>query len=1011
MRVRSAGLCLLLAGCTFDLDVPPRRGPAVINGIVVVAVPGKTTLSPVENAVVELSGTGKSTLTNAQGFFELSDFDATRTLLGIKLDSDKDGTPERQKTIDLKAFGLKPGHDLALGEVVLGRNASVTGKVLRGDRPTVRTGHGGSTVFVPEAPFATTTADDGSFTLNDLPEGPCVIAYFRPGFEVVSQNVELRSGEELKVSERALAVSNVVAAKGSLKGRLTPDGAGAAQVTLLSGGQPVAATAPDTAGAFEFQNLDPGLYDLTAVRPGSVSLVLRNVFVSSGSNQLAEFALAPGQSVIPDAGALVPMLDGGFMSDGGLDPGPPAAFVNPPILYYVANGSSGQPHFEGGALAGLQPVRFAWTLLDGGSTLVPGVSEYSAGLDLVLPPVLPERTVVQLVITDIQGRPSPPVQAVLQAAERPIADINSELVFQQGKLTLDAVGSSDPLGLPLIEYQWKLTTGTGIVSLAPGGSKAMVTALAIGSATVELVVKNSFGIESFSQFANLNVTAADLAMGGDGGPNNAPKAFLLGDLNVDGPLRLQLDQQPDVATIGLITLKPTAGGAQVAVNGATTQTHPMMDGGFLLVAPVSTRLQVNTNYTLTLNGLTAAGKPFVEGAPFKTLTTSDFAIAGSPRPTLSPCGGVAVPGIGILRMGEHERVLSAVACPSSQMAQGYNFFEADDETGSLMPQGGSFSISGIPNAGHRVHLATTKGSQRLYFQASEPSSASFGTSGGDGATLIYLEQGNAWTPLNSTGRPNPNSPWSSLGPIYGAPNGLKALFSNGLLGMMLLDTMPTLEKFWSFADVSVMPSSTIDTSGTEWLPSPQLIAAGTHLPATMPGDLVVAKPMNQIPPRLRMYRNVTGVWQPQPDALQLAASTDQFKDVRIAATPFGAVIAASYSNASGTVLLTSLFNNSTSSVTPITFGAAGTGSLGGYDLIARENSVYLATAYDDTIQLSILPMVNPPNSWTTMIGNAISSPGCTLSSPELAAGDSNLVMIYNQQCATNPSEIRLVTYR
>ncbi len=506
---------LLLAGCVVDLELPPPPGPASLSGTLVYAIPGKTQLAPAVGATVELSNSSLRTVANEEGFFQLDRVSATKGTLVFRLDTNGDGKMDRQKNVDLAALGLRAGRDLNLGQVVLGRNASVNGKAVREDRRAVASGHGGSTVFVPEGPYATTTADDGSFVLAELPEGPLTLAVFRPGFEVASADVVLRSGEELRTQQLVLAVSTAPLAKGTLQGRVVleppPQDAASAQVSLYVGGRVVSGGQAQADGTFHFDALDVGLYDLTVVRAGYQSSLTRNIYIQAGSNVLADVALAPGDSVTPDAGALLPadagqVVDVGVLNDGGVDPGPPAAVLAPAITSVTPD--AGSARFSGELSVGVQPLRYAWSIAsDAGTALtLSTTSQYSALATSGLPPAGQSAT-VSLVVTDPLGRVSAPATGQLFVSDRPMAHLTppGPLTLPPAA-TLSAAGSVDSLGLGL-RYEWSVDYG-GLLLSSLTNPTISVSGTAVGPARVTVRVVNAFGLASAPVSVDLFVTVA-----------------------------------------------------------------------------------------------------------------------------------------------------------------------------------------------------------------------------------------------------------------------------------------------------------------------------------------------------------------------------------------------------------------------------------------------------------------------------------------------------------------------
>ncbi len=547
MRTLTWAVCLLAGGCVVDLELPPPPGPASLSGTLVYAIPGKTQLAPAKGASVEVQNSSLRAVANDEGFFQLDKLSAQSGTLVFRFDLNGDGKPDRQKNVDLAALGLRPGRDLNLGQVVLGRNASVVGRALRADRSGAPSGHGGSTVFVPEGPYAAITGDDGSFSLPELPEGPLTLAVFRPGFEVGALELVLRSGEELRAPDLTLAVSTAPPAKATLEGKvvLTPEPQDSApvQVTLYLAGA-AAGTAPASGdGAFHFENVDVGLYDLTAVRAGYRSSLTRNVFLQAGANRLGDVVLVPGESSVPDAGALVP-ADAGQVTqvdrlmDGGVDPGPPAALVSPQSQ--SVRPDAGQVQFSGEFSVGQQPLRYQWSvLIDAGASIPLTVgSPFSPAVSAGLPPP-GALAVVSLVVTDPQGRVSPPATGQVLVSEPPVAKVTPPgPLTLPPSLTLSGASSADPLGLGL-RYAWTVDFG-GLSLSSFNAPSVLVTGTSVGPARVTLRVTNAFGLESPPTSVDLYVTLAGNDFSVDAGApqtvDGGTLIFLSGSLVANAPV-------------------------------------------------------------------------------------------------------------------------------------------------------------------------------------------------------------------------------------------------------------------------------------------------------------------------------------------------------------------------------------------------------------------------------------------------------------------------------------------
>ncbi len=292
------GATLVSSGCR-DFSLPPLPGPpkpGSISGRVVMALPGRPTVTPVADASVEVLGTGLSTKSDQNGFFRIEGITTDAGQLLFRADLDHNGSPERQKLLSLQA--LKAGLDkqVALGDVLLSENAIVHGVVLRDDVSTA-SGHGGTTVFVPVGPYTTTTADDGSFTFGDLPEGTLSLAFFRAGYAPAGfDNVTVSSGQELTLRTVRLRVETTMPVPSTVTGKVvTAEGAAAseAKVTFVSSTASLEVTADDS-GAYSFTKVPVGIYTLTASRVGSSNARLLNILVAGGPLALPDIVLGPG---------------------------------------------------------------------------------------------------------------------------------------------------------------------------------------------------------------------------------------------------------------------------------------------------------------------------------------------------------------------------------------------------------------------------------------------------------------------------------------------------------------------------------------------------------------------------------------------------------------------------------------------------------------------------------------------------------------------------------------------
>jgi len=327
MLLRSwwCGLALIAVhGCSRSLDVPPEPEvpPGAVFGRVVVAVPGSAERQPAKGATVALLGSSLALTTGDDGRFALTDIEqATGKLLFRYVE----GTRVRQKLLSLSDLGAGPGRQLSLGDVLVVENATVRGRAVRAEAKDVRSGHRGTVVFVPEGPYLTYTADDGSFELDQLPEGSIEIGFFRSGYQAqVLAALAVRGGELLTLRDVLLELETSTA-PGSIAGsvRFVPAVSDATGTTVTAGGRAATVTAD---GELSITMLPAGLYSVSASRAGYTGAVAYNVLVNPGEvTRMSPLTLGMGPGF--DAGMPPPTPDGGEPPPdaGPPDAGPPDA--------------------------------------------------------------------------------------------------------------------------------------------------------------------------------------------------------------------------------------------------------------------------------------------------------------------------------------------------------------------------------------------------------------------------------------------------------------------------------------------------------------------------------------------------------------------------------------------------------------------------------------------------------------------------------------------------------------
>jgi len=289
-RIPALLATLVAAGCARDVSLPPPPGPGTIQGRVVYAVPGQAERAPAQGARVAILSTSLGAIADAQGRFIVEGVTRSDGLLLVQADlsNPPDGVPDRQTLLDLAALKAGPGRDAVVGDVVVVENARVRGRALRQNVPGT-SGHAGTMVFVPQGPFITQTADDGSYQLANLPEGRITLTFFRDGYEPAGiDGIALSAGQDLAVREVVLlpGTGPGAAQPGAIGGTVafTPATASPAlaQVSAFPvTGAPLEAH-PGSGGDFLFPSVAPGLYRVEVAQAGYTTAVVANVLVAPG---------------------------------------------------------------------------------------------------------------------------------------------------------------------------------------------------------------------------------------------------------------------------------------------------------------------------------------------------------------------------------------------------------------------------------------------------------------------------------------------------------------------------------------------------------------------------------------------------------------------------------------------------------------------------------------------------------------------------------------------------------
>jgi cysteine-rich repeat protein len=264
---------VLVCGCR-DVTLPAAQHGRVSGVAVVTEVSGRVV--PVAGASARVLGTGLATRSNDAGAFQLEPIGASVGQLVVGFDQDGDGVDDHQRSFDFQTWGIAPGRETALGQVVLRDSATVQGRVLLASDGGAQA-LAGSEVFVLGLPARAVTNDTGAFVLGGVPEGNVALAVARDGYQARRVEVTVSSGALLELAPVTLAPA--AAGVGTVQGVLVPSALSGATVTLLTAAGEV--DAPLTEGAFS-RATATGRVTVLARAPGYSDSAVVNVLVSTG---------------------------------------------------------------------------------------------------------------------------------------------------------------------------------------------------------------------------------------------------------------------------------------------------------------------------------------------------------------------------------------------------------------------------------------------------------------------------------------------------------------------------------------------------------------------------------------------------------------------------------------------------------------------------------------------------------------------------------------------------------
>jgi hypothetical protein len=344
-------LSLFAVGACKDLtlpDPPPPEKAGVIQGALNFVREGHITPQPAGGATVEVQRQSLLTTSDpALGTFRLEGLKSSDGSLLVRY-VDPGTQIAYARSFSLEAIGAGFAKDLSLPTILLGHLSSVGGKVVLGDAPGP-TGQGGTTVFIPEGPALTLTSDDGSFVLDNLPQGPFTLSAFRAGYVPQTVNGELAAAEQFALRTLTLERDIIAPAPATLTGRVLlgdsddPSGVRVTASGVITDGGSTSSAAD---GTWSIASLDPGLYQVSFARAGYRTVTLLNVLARPGTVDLGNVMLLPPP---PDAGTPV------IPPDAGQDAGPGGPTDDAGVPYYAPTlAVTGLLHLHGGQSFNLQ---------------------------------------------------------------------------------------------------------------------------------------------------------------------------------------------------------------------------------------------------------------------------------------------------------------------------------------------------------------------------------------------------------------------------------------------------------------------------------------------------------------------------------------------------------------------------------------------------------------------------------------------------------------------------------
>jgi galactose oxidase-like protein/carboxypeptidase family protein len=291
-------------------------GSAASSGTVTGKVTN-TSGAPIQGASVTLGGNGA--VTGADGAFTLQGPAGSGTLTAAL-----SGYTSASESVTLTAGATTQAATLQLAPVSPG---NVTGLIVN----SAGTGLAGAAASARG--LSTTSAADGSYTLNNLPAGSTTISALLSGFQSGSATVTVVAGITTTAPNITLASGS-----GSITGTVkSTSGTAIAGASVGFGG---GTTTTNASGVYTLNGVPVGTVQLVASAAGFQS-VTQNVTVTGGATATANFTLAAGSTAGAVTGKVTNISNGAALSGATVSWSGGSATTNTSGIYTLSNVTAG----------------------------------------------------------------------------------------------------------------------------------------------------------------------------------------------------------------------------------------------------------------------------------------------------------------------------------------------------------------------------------------------------------------------------------------------------------------------------------------------------------------------------------------------------------------------------------------------------------------------------------------------------------------------------------------------